>query len=372
MGRKDRCAAMNKMQTLRIELGERSYPILIGSDLNAAELLASYVVTRNVLLVVDSNMDPLYGEKYLEAIRKSAASAEKFVFEAGEGSKHLGTVENICRAAVRAGLDRSSVFVALGGGVCGDMTGLAAALYMRGTRYIQIPTTLLAMVDSSVGGKTGVDLPEGKNLIGAFFQPMLVLMDMNFLRTLPARELSNGFAEMVKTAVILDGELFETLERSAPELLRLAPTSPIAETVKRCCELKGQVVAKDERESNLRAILNYGHTFGHALESVTGYTKFAHGEAVSIGMSMAADLAVSEGLMSEDEARRQEALLREFKLPVDAGESISPESLLDAMTHDKKSTGGRIKVVLADRIGHADVFSGIGREQIEEAVSGRL
>lgn len=372
MGGKDRSAEMNRMQTLRIELGERSYPIHIGSDLNAAELLAPYVTTKNVLLVTDSNVDRLYGEKVQAELGKNAASVTKFVFKAGEGSKNLATVENICRAAVRAGLDRSSVFAALGGGVCGDMTGLAAALYMRGTRYIQIPTTLLAMVDSSVGGKTGVDLPEGKNLVGAFFQPMLVLMEMNLLRTLSERELSNGFAEMVKTAVILDGELFEMLERTAPELLRLSPGSPIAETVKRCCELKGQVVAKDERESNLRAILNYGHTFGHALEAVTGYSKYAHGEAVSIGMCMAADLAVSEGLMSGEEAQRQEALLREFHLPVDAGESVSPEALLNAMEHDKKSAGGKIKVVLADRIGHADVFSGIGREQIEEAVSGRL
>ena len=357
---------------IQVELGDRSYPIWIGENVSP-EHLYSFIRAKKVLLVADTNTEKLYGERYLQALKQAPAEVFLSVFEAGEQSKNLQTVEKICRDAVKAGLDRSSVFVALGGGVCGDMTGLAAALYMRGTRFIQIPTTLLAMVDSSVGGKTGVDLPEGKNMIGAFFQPMGVLIDPLCLRSLPPRQLSNGFAEMVKTAMILDGGLFEQLESAASGLYRLSADAPVAEATARCCELKSEVVSKDEKEAGQRAILNYGHTFGHALEAVTGYKVFEHGEAVSVGMCMAADLAQSEGLLTPEEAVRQENLLKAFHLPVTAeGLGLTSDKLLVSMRHDKKTAGGRIRVVLPVRIGHAEVFDNIAADRLEEALCGRI
>ena len=357
---------------IQVALGERSYPIWAGENASP-EHLYSFVRSKKVLLTADSNTAKLYGERWLEALRKAPAEVSMTIFEAGEQSKNLATVERICRDAVKAGLDRTSVFAALGGGVCGDMTGLAASLYMRGTRFIQIPTTLLAMVDSSVGGKTGVDLPEGKNMIGAFFQPLAVLIDPVHLQTLPPRQLSNGFAEMVKTAMILDGALFDQLESAATELYALNPDAPVTEVIARCCELKAEVVSSDEKESGRRAILNYGHTFGHALEAVTGYKTFEHGEAVAVGMCMAADLAVAEGLISTEEAARQEKLLKAFRLPVSAADmGLSSDQLLQAMLHDKKTSGGKIRVVLPIRIGHAEVFSNISAAKLEEALCGRI
>lgn len=357
---------------IRVELGSRSYPILAGENISP-EYLFPYLQNKKVLLVADTHTAGLYGERYMEALKQAPADVTLSVFDAGEQSKNLGTIEKICRDAVKAGLDRNSVFAALGGGVCGDMTGLAAALYMRGTRFIQIPTTLLAMVDSSVGGKTGVDLPEGKNLIGSFFQPQAVLIDPLLLHTLPPRQLSNGFAEMVKTAMILDGELFEQLEFAAEKLYTLSDGTGITKAIARCCELKAEVVASDEKESGRRAILNYGHTFGHALESVTGYSAFEHGEAVAVGMCMAADLAVAEKLIAPEEAARQESLLKAFHLPVNAaGRGLSSETLLEAMKHDKKTSGGKIKVVLPVRIGHAEVFRDLPAERLTEALCGRI
>ena len=357
---------------IHVELGSRSYPIWAGENVSPDRLFP-YLRAKKVLLVADTHTAELYGERYLAALKQAPAEVTLSVFEAGEQSKNLGTIEKICRDAVKAGLDRSSVFAALGGGVCGDMTGLAAALYMRGTRFGQIPTTLLAMVDSSVGGKTGVDLPEGKNLIGAFFQPQAVLIDPLLLRTLPPRQLSNGFAEMVKTAVILDGALFEQLESAAAGLFTLSDTDAVTAAIARCCELKASVVASDEKEAGLRAILNYGHTFGHALESVTGYSAFEHGEAVAVGMCMAADLAVEEKLISSDEAARQERLLKAFHLPVNAaGRGLSSKQLLQAMMHDKKTSSGKIKVVLPVRIGHAEIFRDLPAEKLEEALCGRI
>ena len=363
---------MSIEKQIRVELGERSYPIRVGAGCSA-EPLYPLIRAKKVLLVADTHTAALFGERYAGLLRQAPAEVTLSVFEAGEQSKNLATVEKICRDAVKAGLDRTSVFAALGGGVCGDMTGMAAAIYMRGTRFIQIPTTLLAMVDSSVGGKTGVDLPEGKNLIGAFFQPLAVLIDPDSLRSLPPRQLANGFAEIVKTAMILDGELFDRLETAAAGLYALAENAPVTEVIARCCELKAEVVSGDEKESGRRAILNYGHTFGHALESATGYRTFEHGEAVAVGMCMAADLALAEGLISGEEAARQEALLKAFHLPVTAaGLGLTSDQLLEAMRHDKKSSGGRIRVVLPLRIGHADVFDNIDPARLAETLGGRI
>lgn len=357
---------------LRVDLGERSYEIAVAHP-SGKEKVRSLVRGKNVLLVADSNTGRLFGERYSQILRETAHSLTLHIFPAGEGSKHLATVEGICRAAVNASLDRSSVFVALGGGVCGDMTGLAASLYMRGTRFIQIPTTLLAMVDSSVGGKTGVDLPEGKNLVGTFFQPQFVWIEPELLRTCPPLQLSNGFAELIKTAVILDEELFKVLEQDPEELFTLKDEIRLADAVTRSCELKASVVSRDEKEKGLRALLNYGHTFGHALEMLTSYGKYEHGQAVAIGMGMAADLACSMGLISSGEVKRQDDLLKAFHLPLCAEDvSVTAQEMLESMKHDKKSSGGKLHLVLPEKIGHASVYSDVEQDLVKRAMEGRL
>ncbi len=362
------------MNTVNVELAERSYPIFVGAGLleQLESLLGGYLKGRSVFLVTDSNLEKLYLERAAEKLSAVSHSVHTCVFPAGEASKQLSTIETICREGVRAGLDRKSVFVALGGGVCGDMTGFSAAIYMRGTRFIQLPTTLLAMVDSSVGGKTGVDLPEGKNLIGAFFQPEAVVIDTDFLKTLSARELSCGYAELIKTAVILDGALFDTLEKHAYDLLALADAERVSGAISRCCALKAQVVSADEKESSLRAILNYGHTFGHAIESVTGYSLIEHGEGVAIGMCIAAELAVSLGLISNETAARQEALLKAFALPVQIPAGYSAEAIFKAMGSDKKNSGGRLKLILPEKIGKAGIYTDVPVEKIMNAINQRI
>lgn len=335
-------------EVVRVGLGERAYDIVIGSGVRerAAELQG------RLFPVTDSRVKELYGS-WLESC---FGAAERFVFPAGEGSKTFETVEAICRAAARARLDRKACFVAVGGGVTGDMTGFAAAIYMRGVDFIQIPTTLLAMVDSSVGGKTGVDLPEGKNLIGAFHQPKLVLIDPDFLGTLSEREIRCGLAEIIKTGVILDAELFASLEEEPVSLTGRIDPVRYTRIIRRCCELKAGVVAADERESGLRAILNYGHTFGHAVEMLSEFS-ISHGEGVAIGMAAAAELAVARGRLTRAEAERQRRLLEAVGLPVKLPREYPVPAVLEAMTRDKKNAGGRIRVVLPEGIGRAGVVT---------------
>lgn len=354
-----------------VDLGERSYGIFVGADVfkDAAKHLAPLVKRRKCLLVSDGGVYSLYADRAVDSLCKAGAYVYASVFKAGEGSKNLSTVERIYRKAAGAALDRDSVIVALGGGVPGDVAGFVASTYMRGIRFVQIPTTLLAMVDSSVGGKTGVDLPEGKNLVGAFWQPSLVLIDPSFLKTLPERELRCGMAEIVKTAVILDGRLFKTLEREGGKLLKLK-TPSISKVIARCCELKAQVVSADEREGGLRAILNYGHTFGHAIETATGYDSIAHGEAVSIGMCMAADLAVGAGVLDRKSAERQESLLESLSLPRRIS-GCDPEEILSAMYKDKKTRGDKLNFVLPVKIGEARLFKDVPRSLALQSVRGR-
>ena len=363
---------MSQNHLLRVELADRSYEISIAHHASPGKVL-ELVRGKNVLLVADSNTEKLFGEHYTNLLRRTAQKVTLHSFPAGEGSKHLSTVEGICRAAVQASLDRGGLFAALGGGVCGDMTGLAASLYMRGTAFIQIPTTLLAMVDSSVGGKTGVDLPEGKNLIGSFFQPQYVWIDPENLRSCPPVQLSNGFAELVKTAVILDSALFETLRKHSADLFALKEDSPLAEVIARSCELKAQVVSQDEKEKGMRALLNYGHTFGHALEMLTSYGKYEHGQAVAIGMGMAADLACSMGLIRKEDVEKQDELLEAFHLPLKAENvSVTGEAMLQAMKHDKKSAAGVLRLVLPQKIGQAAVYDRVDPGLILPAIEGRL
>ncbi len=356
---------------VRVDLGERSYEILIGADVfgRASKLLASLLKRRKCLLVSDGSVYGLYADRAVDTLAKAGAIVYASVFKPGEGSKNIQVMERLFRKAAGAGLDRDSFIVAIGGGVPGDMAGFLAATYMRGINFIQIPTSLLAMVDSSVGGKTGFDLPEGKNLIGAFWQPKLVLIDPMFLDTLPDRELLCGMAEIVKTAVILDKDLFSFLEKSGKSILarKMAPAS---KAIARCCELKASVVSADEREGSLRAILNYGHTFGHAIETVSGYSSIAHGEAVSIGMCMAADMALKLGVLSEKDAKRQEKLIESLSLPRRVA-GIDPVEILDAMSKDKKTKGDKLNFVLPTKIGEAKVFKDVPRAIVLETIRGR-
>ncbi len=332
------------MQKIEIALGERSYEVTVGSGVRE---LAARIPGRR-LLAADSTVARLYGNW-----AESVIAPEVFAtFPAGEESKTFATVAGFCSRAAAARLDRRSVFIAMGGGVTGDLVGFAAAIYMRGVDFYQIPTTLLAMVDSSVGGKTGADLPEGKNLIGAFHQPRGVFIDPDFLATLDAATLADGLAEVVKTAVILDGGLFSELEHAPEELLAASPR--YAGIIARCCELKGAVVADDEREAGRRAILNYGHTVGHAVELLSNFT-LPHGAAVAIGMAAAGRMAVLTGRLTERQLERQNALLSAFGLPLRVPGGITAAAIIDAMRGDKKAAAGRPAFVLPRTIGQAEV-----------------
>ena len=286
-----------------------------------------------------------------------------FVIPAGEESKNSTTFIDICRRAAALHLGRDCRFAAAGGGVTGDLTGFAAACYLRGVSFIQIPTSLLAMVDSSVGGKTGIDIPEGKNLIGAFHQPESVCINTAFLRTLPRRELGNGMAEVVKTAAIRDESFFSFLEKNAANLSNTDDTNLFNEIVRRCCRIKADVVSCDEKESGLRAILNYGHTFAHPIETLSNYS-VSHGEAVSIGMEYAGRLALALGMWKKEEYLRQSSLLEALGLPRRRPENISAEEMISLMLNDKKNKNGRITFILPEKTGSVKSVSGIDNDLI--------
>lgn len=364
------------MKTTWVRLADREYQILIGTNLaadgDAVVALRRVLNGRRCWLVSDSNLHPLYGAAVRElAVEAGAEFRGKAVIPAGESSKTLSTLAELYRQAVTAGLDRKSVVLALGGGVVGDVAGFCAATFMRGIDFVQIPTSLLALVDSSVGGKTGVDLPEGKNLVGAFHQPRLVLGELAFLRSLPDREWACGLAEIIKYGVILDPDLFALLEAHTPGALR-ADAALQERIVTRCCELKAEIVAEDETETGRRAILNYGHTFGHAVELLGGYSQLNHGEAVAIGMQMAASLAVRLGLAAPEMAARQAQLLRQYGLPLNLphGLAFQPAAVIEAMSRDKKAESGQIRCVLPHRIGKVSLVPVANRELLLEAIGG--
>jgi 3-dehydroquinate synthase len=356
---------------INVGLAERSYNIYIKKGIlsQSVDILRPWIAYRKILLITDSNVSELYMERVVEILNQTGADVETFVFTAGEASKTLETLADIYKKAVSCGIDRSSCIVALGGGVTGDLAGFAAASYMRGIDFIQIPTTLLAMVDSSVGGKTGVDLPEGKNLVGAFWQPKLVLIDPEFMKTLPDREIRCGLAEVVKYGVILDEKLFDTMIDNVDKLI--APDYDFySQIVSTCCQLKTDVVVADEREGGLRAILNYGHTFGHAVESVSGYEQYQHGEGVAIGMCMAADLALELGMFSDGEADKQQKLLEALELPCRVT-GCDPDEIFAAMSKDKKVQSGKLRVVLPENIGKVRIVGDVDPELIAEVVRRR-
>lgn len=339
------------------------YPIFIGPDIGKNDqceaALGGIVKGRNCLLVSDDNVEPIYGRDVIEILTEAgAAHVSSMVFPAGEKAKTLDTVKGIYEKAVAAGLDRESVLVALGGGVPGDVGGFVAATYMRGIDFIQWPTTLLAQVDSSVGGKVGVDLPEGKNLVGAFYQPRLVVADLSTLHTLPEEEFRCGLAETVKYGMIMDADFMQFLQRER-EAIKAREPSVMEKLVSQCCRLKGMIVEEDEKEGGRRQILNYGHTFGHALEVLAGYGTMSHGDAVAVGMTMAAALSVEAGLCSLELLEEQGELLRCFGLPTKAPFSFSGKDALEIMRRDKKSRSGRIRVILPTRIGHVQAVEDI-------------
>lgn len=348
-------------EKVRVQLAERSYDILVAPALmgSVAEKLRPLVTGRAILLTADSNTGALYGEKICAMIRElDVISCTLHTFPAGENSKNFATVEKICRAACAAKLDRSGMILALGGGVTGDMAGFAASIYMRGIDFIQIPTSMLAMIDSSVGGKTGVDLPEGKNLIGTFHQPKLVLIDTDFLATLPPDQLRSGLAELLKHAILFDPELFGILLERSETLLNLDDPPFIARIIARSCALKAAVVSHDEREGAQRALLNLGHSFGHAVEKLQNFCGFSHGAAVSYGCAVAAELAVRTGVLDRTDADRIIDLFKHYDLPVTLNE-FTPEEILNAMAGDKKNIGGRKRLVLPVRIGECRIFSDV-------------
>lgn len=339
------------VQTIRVELGDRSYPIRLGVGLSLAETLRPLAAT-SALLVTDAQVDARHAGPVLRALESAGIRVCKAVVPAGEASKNLAQAGDLLSRAAAARLDRKTLVVALGGGMVGDLAGLVAALYLRGVRLVQVPTTLLAMVDSSVGGKTAVNLPEGKNLVGAFHQPSAVHIDPAFLKTLPSREYLSGLAEIVKYGVIRDRALIEQMERAVSAVRAGAPET-ILPLIRRSCEIKAEIVCADERESGPRAILNFGHTLAHALETVVGYGRYLHGEAVSIGMVFALEVSVRAHGLARLEADRVIRLLQALGLPVRVSGLRGPDGwarLREVMTGDKKNREGRVLWVLAERL----------------------
>ncbi len=339
------------MRTLELDLGPRSYPIHIGRGLLARrELYAPHLDGRQVLVVCNETVAPLYLDTVTGALEDHDVHA--VVLPDGERYKTLDTLSTVLDAAMRHRLARDAAIVALGGGVIGDVAGFAAACFQRGVRYLQLPTTLLAQVDSSVGGKTAVNHPGGKNMIGAFHQPVCVLADTATLDTLPERELAAGLAEVVKYGLIRDPELFAWIERNANALRGRDPEA-LAEAVERSCRNKAALVSADERETGARALLNLGHTFGHAIEAGLGYGEWLHGEAVAAGMCMAADLSVRLGWLDAQERERARALLARLGLPTAAPAAVTPTRMIELMGVDKKVRAGRMRLVLLKAVGDA-------------------
>jgi 3-dehydroquinate synthase len=336
--------------TLTVELGARSYPILIGDGLLAQRgILDAHLRRRDVMIVTNETVGPIYLEPVKALLAGSRISTT--VLPDGEQHKTMATVNRVLDALVEARYGRDCVIVALGGGVVGDISGFAASIYQRGVDFIQVPTTLLAQVDSAVGGKTGVNHSGGKNLLGAFHQPVCVLADTDTLRTLPDRELAAGLAEVVKYGLIADATLFDWLEQQAETLLRRDPAA-LGHVVRRSCELKAEVVGQDERERGQRALLNLGHTFGHAIELKAGYGEWLHGEAVAAGTCMAAEFSARIGTLDPGAVERIRQLFRRLQLPV-SPPPAEPGQFLAAMGMDKKVVAGQIRLVLLDEIGTA-------------------
>ena len=353
------------MRELQVELGDRSYPIYIGKDLFSRIDIRSHIRGTQVMIVTNETVAPLY----LDSLRQRLPDlkVDQVILPDGEAYKTLDQLNLIFDALLKMRHNRTTTLIALGGGVIGDMTGFAAASYQRGVEFIQIPTTLLSQVDSSVGGKTGVNHPLGKNMIGAFYQPRAVLADTTVLQSLPPRELAAGLAEVIKYGLIYDLGFLGWIESNIDKLNSCDPDA-LTEAIFRSCEIKAKVVAQDEREGGLRAILNFGHTFGHAIETDQGYGNWLHGEAVSAGMWMAADLSHRLGWINAEDLNRVERILNLAKLPVRPPQSISPERFVELMSVDKKVLDGRLRLVLLKALGEAVITDDVDPLKLEETL----
>lgn len=354
------------MKTLKVDLGERSYSILIGERLlGRDDLFDASLAGNQVMVVSNETVAPLYQK----SIRESLGDREvrEHILPDGEAYKTLEQVSGIFDALIEARFARDCTIIALGGGVVGDMAGFAAACYQRGVAHVQVPTTLLAQVDSSVGGKTGVNHPDGKNMIGAFHQPACVVADIDTLDTLPSRELSAGLGEVIKYGLLWDAEFFAWLEAHMAELLA-RDRECLAHVILRSCEIKAEMVSADETEGGVRALLNLGHTFGHAIEAGLGFGTWLHGEAVGAGICLAADLSARLGRIDGEDVRRIERLVESARLPVRAPGSLSTERMLESMAVDKKVKEGVLRLVLLDSIGKAELDGDYDRGALEETL----
>ncbi|MGI1795076.1 3-dehydroquinate synthase [Acinetobacter variabilis] len=354
------------MKTLYVELGERRYPIFIGSNLNPQELLEPYIYGKQVMIVSNDTVAPLYLDRYKATLENLGKTVATCILPDGEKYKNIEHLNLIFDALLEAGFNRDCTVLALGGGVIGDMAGFASACFQRGVYFIQVPTTLLSQVDSSVGGKTGINHPLGKNMIGAFQQPQVVLADMSQLSTLPDRELSAGLAEVIKYALLGDEEFLVWLEANMEGLIA-RDEQLLAEAVYRSCAHKARIVANDEKEQGERALLNLGHTFGHAIESYLGYGEWLHGEAVATGMVMAADLSHRMGWISLEDLERTKKIISRAQLPI-VCPKIPLDDFLAYMAHDKKVLNGQLRLVLLQQLGKAVITRDFNVELMQQAI----
>lgn len=351
--------------TINLDLPLNPYPIHIDNSWQGLKKVIKPFVSGKVMLITDGNVEELYAHEISEILSSVGYQVSLAVIEPGEASKSLQVAETLYTKALNANLDRSSTIIALGGGVVGDLAGFIAATYMRGINFIQLPTTLLAQVDSSVGGKVAVNHPLAKNIIGNFYQPKSVYINIDTLSTLPDRQFSTGMAELIKYGFIWDGQLLDWLNTNI-DILMKKETAPLAYAIKRCCQTKAAIVSQDETEKGLRAILNFGHTIGHAIESLTGYNLYTHGEAIALGMVYESLIARNMGLVDESLVNLLIKLLDKADLPTKI-QGIDVESLIQAMTHDKKNKNGSIVFVLPVGLSKVKVFSNVDKKLILEA-----
>ena len=357
------------MKQIEVGLGERSYPILVKEGLLAeigADLQKRQIGKRYIIIADDTFAD-LYGQTVVESLKDVGLNCDLITFPHGEENKNLATIGQLTSKLAQIGVDRKDCLVALGGGVTGDITGFVAAIYMRGIPFVQIPTTLLAQIDSSVGGKTGVDIPEGKNLVGCFYQPRAVYIDIGVLKSLPPEELLNGLAEAIKYGVIYDASFFKFLKEERPQIQALE-MSVIEQLIQRCCEIKAEIVEADERESDLRRILNYGHTLGHAVEATSQFT-IAHGLAVAMGMVMVSRIAVEHGLLMPDTADEITSLIESYGLPITIPDNIDRQQMKEFLKTDKKTVGGRPFFVLPIAIGTVIISDDVNDGLIDKVIN---
>ena len=357
------------IESIRVELGDRSYNIFICPEIlgTLGEKLKKFEFSPKTAIITNPTVFNLWGSAAEDSLRNAGFDVVVVTVPDGEEYKDLRSADNIYGEILKNRLDRKSALIALGGGVIGDITGFVASTYMRGISYVQVPTTLLAQVDSSVGGKTGVNHPLGKNMIGTFYQPRLVWTDVETLKSLPRRQLLSGLAEVIKYGVIWDNELFGFLEGNREKILGL-DVDALGFIIKRSCRIKADVVAKDEKEGGLRAILNYGHTIGHAIETATGYKKFLHGEAIAIGMYAEAKLSLLTGLADNDMVDRIRYLIDSYGLPVAMPPDIDTEKIIFSMRLDKKAVAGKLKFILPEKIGAVRIENVDDSAKIAESV----